>query len=65
MAVHLKQHDINAYVPQGLILEPLLFQIFINKLPDKIVSEMRIFADDSMLDNKYKEKKRMCMYLKQ
>ena len=48
-----KQHDINVGVPQGYILGPLLFPIFINYLPDKIVSEMGIFADDTTHYNRH------------
>ena len=36
-------------VPQGSVLGPLLFLIFINDLTDNIESNMRLFADDSSL----------------
>jgi hypothetical protein len=36
-------------VPQGSILGPLLFLLFVNELPDWIVNNMKMFADDTKL----------------
>ena len=41
--------DVTSSVPQGSVLGPLLFTIFINDLPDKIKNECRLYADDSKL----------------
>ena len=36
-------------VPQGLILGPLLFLLFVNELPNWIMNEVKMFADDTKL----------------
>ena len=43
-------------IPQGSILGPILFTIFINDISDNIQSDCKIFADDTKIYNVTKNK---------
>ena len=45
-------HVINAKVPYGSILRPTLFLLCINDLPDDVICNIAIYADNSVLYSK-------------
>ena len=47
--VYSEESSINAGVPQGSVLGPLLFLLYVNDIADSLNSVTRLFADDSSL----------------
>ena len=48
-----QEYLVKAGVPQGSILGPTFFLLYINDLPDYITCNIAIYADDSTLYSKY------------
>ena len=47
-----QEYPVNAKVPQGSILGPIAFLLYINDLPDDAICDIAIYADDTTLYSK-------------
>ena len=47
-----QEYPVNAGVPQGSILRPTLFLLYINDLPDDVICDIAIYAGDNALYSK-------------
>ena len=47
-----QEYPVNAGVPQSSVLSPTLFLLYINDLPDDVICDITIYADDTTLYSK-------------
>ena len=47
-----QKHPVNDWVPQGSILSPTLFLLYINDLSDDVMCNIAIYDDDTTLCSK-------------
>ena len=50
-----QEYPVNAGVLQGSIVGPTLFLLYINDLPDDVICDIAIYADDTTLYSKCDE----------
>ena len=58
-----QEYPVNVGVPQGSILVPALFLLYINSLPDHVICDIAIYADDTTLYSKCDRASDLCQQL--
>ena len=58
-----QEYPVNAGVPQGSILGPTLFLLYINNLPDNVICNIVFYADGNTLYSKYDQASDPCQQL--
>ena len=51
----LQEYRVNVLVPQGSIVGPTFFILYINDLPDYVICNVAIYAGDTALYCKYEQ----------
>ncbi|GFT18628.1 probable RNA-directed DNA polymerase from transposon X-element [Trichonephila clavipes] len=49
------EHSVSAGCPQGSLLGPLLFNLYINDIPDYSLTKINLYADDTAIHTTYKK----------
>ena len=58
-----KEYSVNAGVPQRSFLRPTLFLLYINDLPDDVICNIAIYANDATLYSKCDQASDQCQQL--
>ncbi|GFU02601.1 probable RNA-directed DNA polymerase from transposon X-element [Trichonephila clavipes] len=59
------EHSVSAGCPQGSLLGPLLFNLYINDIPDYSLTKINLYADDTAIHATYKKTRNNFLRFKQ
>ena len=58
-----QEYSVNAGVPQGYIIGPTLFLLYVNDPPDECICDIATYADDTTLYSKCDQTSDLCQQL--